>query len=79
MCFTGYQSEGTCDLYQMLENKNQFEENKKGLTVEYLKTSKGFEHISDEEAEQIVFSIKELCTILYHYCVNQNKQNQNEE
>lgn len=63
----------------MFENKNQFEENKKGLTIEYVKATKGFEHISDEEAEQIVFAIKDLCTILYHYFKENHRINESEQ
>jgi len=63
----------------MFETHNQFEENKKGLTAEKLRTYKGFEHVSDKEAEQIVLAIKEFCTILYHYCIKENKQNQREQ
>jgi hypothetical protein len=41
--------------------------NKEELTVEKLKTFEGFENIGDEEAQETVFAIQTLASILYEY------------
>lgn len=37
---------------------------KKPLTVETLRTFKGMENLSDEEAQEIIFSLETFCIIL---------------
>ncbi|MCA0429377.1 MAG: hypothetical protein LCH32_02625 [Bacteroidetes bacterium] len=49
----------------------------KGLTIEKLKRMKNYETISDVEAEEIVYAIKNLAIILYEY-LNENKTSSNE-
>lgn len=39
-------------------------ENNKGLTVEKLRMIKGYESVSDEQANKIVLSIKKLAVLL---------------
>lgn len=48
-----------------------------GLTIEKLREFKGFESVSDDEAERIIYSVKELSIILYHHYLNK-KGNKNE-
>ena len=45
--------------------------NKEPLTVEKLKTFKGFENIDDEKAQETVFAIQTLAAILYEYTMEQ--------
>lgn len=42
------------------------------LTIEKLRTFEGMENLSDEEAQEIVYSIHTLCNIIYEYTM-QNK------
>lgn len=37
------------------------------LTIEKLREFRGFENVSDEEAEKVIHSVKELSVILYQY------------
>lgn len=45
---------------------------RESLTVEKLKTFEGMENLSEEEAQEIVYSIHTLCNIIYEYTM-QNK------
>jgi hypothetical protein len=40
------------------------------LTIEKLKTFEGMENLSDEEAQEIVYSIHTLCNIIYEYTMS---------
>jgi hypothetical protein len=44
---------------------------KQDLTVEILRTFKGFENFSDEKCGEIVETIKSLSIILYDYCFSE--------
>lgn len=51
----------------MLSKIETLNPNKEELTVEKLKTFEGFENIGDEEAQETVFAIQTLASILYEY------------
>ena len=44
------------------------------ITIADVMATKGYEDLSDEEAENIVNSIKEFCLITYDYYKNLNQQ-----
>lgn len=46
------------------------EKGREELTVEKLRTFKEFENVSEEEAEKIIHSVKELSVILYQHYLN---------
>ena len=46
---------------------------KEELTVEKLKTFKGFENLEDKEAQETVFAIQTLANILYEFTNEQSK------
>ncbi len=54
-------------------NSIKKEKGKEDLTVEKLRTFKGFEKVSDEEAEQIIHSVKELSVIICQHYLNTKK------
>ena len=54
-------------------------ENNKGLTVEKLKMIKGYENVSDEQANKIVLSIKKLAVLLCEHLSKQKKKNEIDE
>ncbi|MDP2385676.1 MAG: hypothetical protein Q8M29_04855 [Bacteroidota bacterium] len=47
----------------------------KGLTYEKLKQYKGFENITEEEAEEQITIIKKLAKILYYLYVHEEQKN----
>lgn len=47
--------------------------NKEELTVEKLKTFDGFENIEDKEAQETVFAIQTLASILYEFTNEQSR------
>ena len=51
-------------------------ENNKGLTVEKLKMIKGYESVSDEQANKIVLSIKKLAVLLCEHLSKLKKKNE---
>ncbi|HRG02365.1 MAG TPA: hypothetical protein PKZ75_14700 [Bacteroidia bacterium] len=51
-------------------------ENSKGLTVEKLRMIKGYESVSDEQANKIVLSIKKLAVLLYEHLSKLKKKNE---
>ena len=53
------------------KNKNKIPED---LTVEKVKQFKGFENISDEEAENIAYSLKQFSLLTYRYYQRQKKK-----
>lgn len=53
------------------KNKNEIPED---LTVEKVKQFKGFENISDEEAENIAYSLKQFSLLTYRYYQRQKKK-----
>lgn len=54
-------------------------ENSKGLTVEKLKMIKGYESVSDEQANRIVLSIKKLAVLLCEHLSKLKKKNEVDE
>lgn len=50
---------------------NQFSNSE--LTVEKLRTQKGFENFTDEEAEKIIANIKRLSKLLFGMYANNNQ------
>lgn len=54
-------------------------ENNKGLTVEKLKMIKGYENVSDEQANKIVLSIKKLAVLLCEHLSKLKKKNEIDE
>lgn len=50
--------------------------NKEELTVEKLKTFKGLENLKDEEAQETVFAIQTLASIIYEFA-NEQARNKN--
>jgi hypothetical protein len=54
-------------------------ENIKGLTVEKLKMIKGYENVSDEQANKIVLSIKKLAVLLCEHLSKLKKKNEIDE
>ncbi|MDX2174768.1 MAG: hypothetical protein SFY56_16810 [Bacteroidota bacterium] len=51
-------------------------ENNKGLTVEKLRMIKGYESVSDEQANKIVLSIKKLAVLLCEHLSKLKKKNE---
>jgi len=51
-------------------------ENNKGLTVEKLRMIKGYESVSDEQANKIVLSIKKLAVLLCEHLLKPKKKNE---
>lgn len=51
-------------------------ENNKGLTVEKLRMIKGYESVSDEQANKIVLSIKKLAVLLCEHLSKIKKKNE---
>jgi predicted AAA+ superfamily ATPase len=56
----------------MSEEKGRIAE---GLTIAELRKFKNYENVSDEQAQEILFAIKNLAVILYEY-LNEKKINQ---
>ena len=56
-------------------NKNSNSE----LTIEKLRTYKGFENITEEEAQIHIIAIKKLARVLYGIYLNEQKQKANGE
>lgn len=54
--------------------KNFLNPKKEPLTIEKLKTFKGMENLTDEEAEQTLLGIKLLSTILIDFQKNQERE-----
>jgi hypothetical protein len=54
-------------------------ENNKGLTVEKLRMVKGYESVSDEQANKIVLSIKKLAVLLCEHLSKPKKKNEIDE
>jgi hypothetical protein len=52
---------------------------KEPLSIERLKTFKGFEALTDEQAQEIVFEVKKLVNILLGYLHEQEKKISEEE
>ena len=52
------------------------EEGNKGLTVEKLRVIKGYENVSDEQANKIVLSIKKLAVLLCEHLSKLKKKNE---
>jgi hypothetical protein len=58
-----------------MKPKNLVNENSKSeLTVEKLKTYKGFENITEAEAEIHIIAIKKLARVLYGVYLNEQKE-----
>jgi hypothetical protein len=54
-------------------------ENNKGLTVEKLRMIKGYESVSDEQANKIVLSIKKLAVLLCEHLSKLKKKKEVDE
>ncbi len=54
-------------------------ENNKGLTVEQLRMIKGYENVSDEQANKIVLSIKKLAVLLCEHLSKLKKKKEMDE
>ncbi len=54
-------------------------ENNKGLTVEKLRMIKGYESVSDEQANKIVLSIKKLAVLLCEHLSKLKKKKEMDE
>lgn len=54
-------------------------ENNKGLTVEKLRMIKGYESVSDEQANKIVISIKKLAVLLCEHLSKLKKKNETDD
>ena len=54
-------------------------ENNKGLTVEKLRMIKGYESVSDEQANKIVLSIKKLAVLLCEHLSKLKKKKETDE
>lgn len=54
-------------------------ENNKGLTVEKLRMIKGYENVSDEQANKIVLSIKKLAVLLCEHLSKLKKKNETDD
>ena len=67
----------------MKENRaGEPKESKKALTPEQLRNYKGFEDVTDQQAEKIIHSIKEFSIILYQHYIQKKtikKEEQHEE
>lgn len=53
----------------IIDNKKQ-----KGISVEELKKLKNYENVSDQEAQEIVYAIKNLALIFYEHLNQRKKQ-----
>lgn len=53
--------------------------NKEELTVEKLKTFAGFENLKDEEAQETVFAIQTLASLIYEFANEQARFKNNDE
>lgn len=67
-----------------VERKSKIEmksecENNKGLTVEKLRMIKGYENVSDEQANKIVLSIKKLAVLLCEHLSKLKNKNKIDE
>lgn len=51
-------------------------ENNKGLTIEKLRMIKGYESVSDEQANKIVLSIKKLAVLICEHLSKLKKKNE---
>lgn len=49
------------------------------LTIEKLKTMKGFENVTDSEAEKEIDTIKKLAKILFYLYVKEEQKDQTKE
>jgi hypothetical protein len=58
----------------MTENRK-----KEPLTVEKLKTFKGLENLTDEEAQNTLIAIQNFTSILYEYLSEQKRKEQKQE
>ncbi len=47
--------------------------NKESLTVEKLKSFLPHRNLSDEEAEEMIFTIHNFCCLMYEYIIKQNQ------
>lgn len=56
---------------KLSENKKQ-----KGLSTDKLRKMKNYENISDKEAQEIVYAIKNLAIIFYEYLNQQKNQSE---
>jgi len=54
-------------------------ENNKGLTVEKLRMIKGYESVSDEQANKIVLSIKKLAVLLCEHLSKLKKKKETDD
>lgn len=54
-------------------------ENNRGLTVEKLRMIKGYESVSDEQANKIVLSIKKLAVLLCEHLSKLKKKNETDD
>jgi|GEM_PF-1498903 hypothetical protein len=54
-------------------------ENKQGLTIERLRTLKGYENVSEDQASGIILSIKKLAVLLCEHLLKLKKAKQKEE
>ncbi|MBK7668649.1 MAG: hypothetical protein IPJ32_15710 [Sphingobacteriaceae bacterium] len=54
-------------------------ENNKGLTVEKLRMIKGYESVSDEQANKIILSIKKLAVLLCEHLSKLKKKNETDD
>ncbi len=54
-------------------------ENNKGLTIEKLRMIKGYESVSDEQANKIVLSIKKLAVLLCEHLSKLKKKKEVDE
>ncbi len=69
-------------LNELRESKREMKsesENNKGLTVEKLRMIKGYESVSDEQANKIVLSIKKLAVLLCEHLSKLKKKNEMDE
>ncbi|MBI4947907.1 MAG: hypothetical protein HY840_16070 [Bacteroidetes bacterium] len=53
-----------------MEKKKDYED----LTIEKVKSFKGFENISDEEAANIAYSLKQFSLLTYRYYTRQKQK-----
>lgn len=63
---------------EKIEMKSE-SENNKGLTVEKLRMIKGYESVSDEQANKIVISIKKLAVLLCEHLSKLKKKNETDD
>lgn len=58
--------------------KQALNPNRENLSAEKLKTFKGLENLSDEEATETVFAIQTFASIIYEF-MNQKNENENNQ